>query len=191
METKHVFIGEYINKSPRERASILLRNYKDFKKYRERYKRNAVSLMAAMREYSLRPSDEDLGIRVQTTGGTSNITASKALERVCLEWCFEDMKVSKEMFPDPYELSLISTAVYEWDLMKKEYGILVRFIDIMKPQDRKIYLPYIRREKSVADLTHELCLEWESVRKRLYRIRKKLLKEVLPWFDEYNITVPA
>ena len=75
METKHIFIGDYIKKSPKERIYQLLDNYKDFGRYRETYKNNVVDLMVAMREYNLRPSDEDLGVRIQTTGGTANITA--------------------------------------------------------------------------------------------------------------------
>ena len=148
MEAKHIFIGDYIKKSPKERIYQLLDNYMDFSRYRETYKNNVVDLMVAMREYNLRPSDEDLGVRIQTTGGTSNITASKALERVSLEQCFEQMKVTKEMFPDPYELGLISTAIYEWDLMAKEHKILAGFIGLMKPDVRSLFLPYIRREKA-------------------------------------------
>lgn len=110
--------------------------------------------------------------RTEQTGGTSNITASKALERVSLEQCFEQMKVTKEMFPDPYELGLISTAIYEWDLMAKEHKILAGFIGLMKPDERSLFLPYIRREKRVADIAAELCLEWESANKKVYRIRK-------------------
>lgn len=191
METKHIFIGDYINKNPRERIYHLMDNYKDFGKYRESYKDNVVDLMVAMREYNIRPSDEDLGIRVQTSGGTSNITASKALERIALENCFEKMRVPKEMFPDPYELGLISTAVYEWDLMGKEYQILSGFIKLMKPDEKNLFLPYIKREKRVADIAAELCVEWESANKKVYRIRKALLKEVLPWFNEYKIITPA
>ncbi len=191
MEAKHIFIGDYIKKSPKERIYQLLDNYKDFGRYRETYKNNVVDLMVAMREYNLRPSDEDLGVRIQTTGGTSNITASKALERVSLEQCFEQMKITKEMFPDPYELGLISMAIYEWDLMAKEHKILTGFIGLMKPDERSLFLPYIRREKRVADIAAELCLEWESANKKVYRIRKALLKEVLPWFKEYIITDPS
>ncbi len=98
METKHIFIGDYINKNPRERIYHLMDNYKDFGKYRESYKDNVVDLMVAMREYNIRPSDEDLGIRVQTSGGTSNITASKALERIVLENCFVKMRVPNESY---------------------------------------------------------------------------------------------
>ena len=48
METKHIFIGDYINKSPKERIYHLLDNYKDFGKYRERYKDNVVDLMSGL-----------------------------------------------------------------------------------------------------------------------------------------------
>lgn len=186
-EDGKIFIGDYINKSPKERVYQLLDCYKDFWKYRENYKNTVVDLMMAMREYSNRPGDDDLGIRVQTMGGTSNITASRAIERIELERCFLRKKVDKAMFPDPYERELISTAVCEWDVMTKEFNILNGFMDLMKASDRSIFIPYINREKRVADIADELCLQWESANKKVYRIRKALLKEVLPCFKEYKI----
>lgn len=191
METKQMFIGEYINKNPRQRIAQLLDNYGDFRRYREHYKRNVVELMEAIREYNIRPSEEDLGVRVQTTGGTSNITASKAIERMALEECFENRKISKEMFEDPEELRLISTAVYEWDLMTREFKVLNTFVKQIKPKDRSIYLFYLKGEKGFEDIAKDLDIEYESARKRVYRIRKALIKEALPWFDEYKISVPA
>ena len=95
------------------------------------------------------------------------------------------------MFPDPYERTLISTAVYEWDLMKKEFGILSGFIDLMQYDERNIFVPYIQKEKGISDIATELNVEWDSANKKVYRIRKALVEEVLPWFDEYKLTVPA
>ena len=190
-EQKYTFIGNYVSKSASERLEQLIVSYKDFERDRGLYKERVIDLMVAMREYHIKPSEEDLGVRVQTTGGTSNITASKALERVTLEECFKSMKISKEMFPDPDEYRLISLAVYEWDLMGREFGILDQFIKGMKEKDRDILLPYMRKEKGPRDLAEELCLEYDSARKRVYRIRKALFNKVLPWMNEYTITVPA
>ena len=191
MESKHNFIGSYLDKSPKERIYHLLDHYRDFDQYRDNYKDTVINLMVAMSEYNNRSKREDLGIRVQTSKGTSDITAAKAIERVALEECFEQMRVTKELFPDPDELGLISTAVYEWDLMGKEFDILAGFINLMRPDERNLFLPYIRREKRVAEIADELRLEWESANKRVYRIRKALLENVLPWFNEYKITAPA
>ena len=52
MEAKHIFIGDYIKKSPKERIYQLLDNYKDFGRYRETYKNNVVDLMVAMRTWA-------------------------------------------------------------------------------------------------------------------------------------------
>ncbi len=191
MESKHNFIGSYLDKSPKERIYHLLDHYRDFDQYRDNYKDTVINLMVAMSEYNNRSKREDLGIRVQTSKGTSDITAAKAIERVALEECFEQMRVTKELFPNPDELGLISTAVYEWDLMGKEFDILAGFINLMRPDERNLFLPYIRREKRVAEIADELRLEWESANKRVYRIRKALLENVLPWFNEYKITAPA
>ena len=191
MKAKHLFIGEYIDKSPKDRIYQLLDNYRSFTRYLDSYKENVVNLMLAMREYYISPSEEELGVRVQTTRGTSDITASKAIDRVELEECFEKMRVTKELFPDPEELRLISTAVFEWNLMGKEYRILSGFIDMMQPDDRSIFVPYIKREKRVSEIAADQNVEWDSANKKVYRIRKALIEEVMPWFNEYKVSVPA
>ena len=191
MEPKQTFIGEYVNRSPKERLYRLMDLYKDFAAFLDDYKEFVIDLMVMMREYQLQPSDADLGVRVQTSGATSNIPASKAEDRMILEECFEKRKIMKSMFPDPEELTLISTAVYEWDLMESEYKVLKGYINLMKPTDKSIFLPYIKGEKRIADIAEELCLEPGSANTRLYRIRKGLVNKVLPWFKEYKVTVPA
>ena len=191
MEPKQTFIGEYVNRSPKERLYRLMDLYKDFASFLDDYKECVIDIMVVMREYQLQPSDADLGVRVQTSGGTSNITASKAEDRMLLEECFEQRKIIKSMFPDPEELTLISTAVYEWDLMESEFKVLRGYINLMKPKDKSIFLPYIKGEKRIADIAEELCLEPESAITKLYRIRKGLVSKVLPWFKEYKVNVPA
>ena len=132
MEAKQTFIGEYINKSPRERVFQLMDHYGEFESFRDKYKGCVVSLIVMMKEYNIRPGDDDLGVRVQTTSGTSHITESKAIERYTIEECFEKRKITKKMFPDPYERELISTAIFEYDLMEKEYRILEHFYECSK-----------------------------------------------------------
>ena len=191
MEAKQAFIGEYVNKAPRDRISLLMEHFGDFGSFRDNYRECVINLMVMMREYNIRPGDDGLGVRVQTTSGTSKITESKAMDRYEIEECFNKKKIKKKMFPDPYEHGLISTALFEYDLMEKEYRILEGFIKLMKPDERSLLIPYIKRETRVGDIASELCIEMESASKRVYRIRKALLQKVLPWFKEYKISVPA
>ena len=74
METKQAFIGEYVNKAPRDRISLLMEHFGDFEAFRDNYRECVINLMVMMREYNIRPGDDGLGVRVQTTSGTSKIT---------------------------------------------------------------------------------------------------------------------
>ena len=38
METKQAFIGEYVNKAPRDRISLLMEHFGDFEAFRDNYR---------------------------------------------------------------------------------------------------------------------------------------------------------
>ncbi len=185
------FIGEYLKKSPKKRIYELIGHFDDFDDYRERYKEYTVNLMVMMREHRERSAEADTWVKVQTFGDMSDQTFDAVSERLTLEQNFVNRKISRKMFPDLYEYRLVSTAAFEWNLMEKEYRILRSFVDLMKPSDRGLLIPYIRKEKEIADIAAELCVEHESANKKVYRIRKALLDNMLPWFKEYKIAVPA
>ena len=159
METKHIFIGNYVNRTAKDRIGFIIENYSDFEGYRHSYMENVINIMIAIREYERRKPDDELGICVQVSGHTSDITASRALERVSLQKCFEDMRIPEGTFSDDHEHELIATAIFEWDLMEREYRIFNSFLKTLDPVNRDIFKIYIRREKRVADLASDLQIE--------------------------------
>lgn len=133
-----------------------------------------------------RSSKRDIGICIQNTGKKASVVEAKVENKISVEECFDKSRISKEMYKDPEDLKLFSTAVKEWILLKKEYELLSGCIGMMKPEDRYIFLPYIKKEKSLDDLAGELFLEKASVSKRIYRIKKNLAGEILPWLKDYK-----
>lgn len=50
----------------------------------------------------------------------------------------------------------------------------------MDPRDQSIIKPYLMRQKTMEDLTEDMGIDYRSVIKRVYRIKKKLIKIVEP-----------
>jgi len=189
--TKQSIVGVYVGLPVKKRIAFLMEHYREFDRYRSAYKECVVSIMIAANSSKKNTSD-DLGVRVQTSGGNSDITYYQALERIAFDECFDRVNVTDEMFPDPYEYHLISTAVFEWDLMKKEFDELNSCIKfILEEHERELLLSYINKKTKLKDIANDRAIEVDSARKKMYRIRKKLLDGAAPWFNEYNIKIPA
>lgn len=92
----------------------------------------------------------------------------------------------KDLYADPSDLIIFSTAVKEWILLTREYEKLKNCIRMMKPEDKDLFLSYIKKEKTIDELSDELFLERGSVVKRLYRIRRGLMDQILPWLRDFK-----
>lgn len=136
-------------------------------------------------EYS-RKSKNDTGICIQNTGKKSSVVESIVENKISVEDCFDTNKISKDLYADPSDLILFSTAVKEWILLTREYEKLNNCIRMMKPEDKDLFLSYIKKEKTIDELSDELFLERGSVVKRLYRIRRGLMDQILPWLREFK-----
>lgn len=191
MMAKQQIVGVYAGLSVKKRIRFILEHYKDFESYRSSYKECIISIMIAINE-GRRNRDDDLGVRVQTSGGNSDTTYYKALERLSVDDCFRFLTVTRDMFPDPYEHNLISTAIFEWDLMKREYDELNSCMNfLLKENEKQMLLSFINKNKKLKDIAYDCSIELDSAKKKVYRIKRKLLDGATPWFKEYNIKIPA
>lgn len=191
MKAKQNVIGMYVGLSAKNRIDFLIKHYVDIERLREAYKDWVVDIMIDARTAN-RNRRDNLGVRVQTSNGISDITFCQATERILFDDCFKKLMVTEDMFPDPYEYELINLALFEWDLMKREYENLRHgFKLFLDEEETKIIDSYFKREKLLYDIADEYCIEPESANKRVYRIRKKLVSGVIPRFKEYNIKIPA
>jgi len=188
---KHEVIGLYVTLNGKNRIDFLINHYKDFDGYVSKYKDYIKETIIEILN-SYRNSSDELGVRVQSSGGNSDPVFREYLGRDSAEKCFSDRSLLDEMFSDPYEHELIELALYEWDRLQQEHNKLISTMKmVLEDKDQKLISSYFRREKNLYDLAEELCIEMESANKRVYLIRKKLVKSIEPWFDKYNLKASA
>lgn len=191
MDFKTSVIGTYVSLDAKQRVDFQIAHYRDFHRILDAYKEYVTGLMLDIREYE-RNADKNEGIPVQSIGALSDPTFREAIERILVNSCFDSYQLFDGMFEDPYEYELISLAMFEWELMKKEneeFNYFLRFI--LKPEDSELLQAYLSRRMRLKDIADKYDIEIESANKRIYRIRKKLVKRLTPHFYEYNIQLPA
>ena len=188
---KHDVIGLYVTLSGPKRIDFLISHYPDFDKYIASYKEYVKDTMLDILS-SNRSSATELGVRVQTSGGNQDTTFSLAEGRLAIDKCFDTVRASRKMFPDADDYELVSMGLYEWERLQREFSKLNATINmILNEEEQKIIKAYFRHDKRLHDLAQDLCIEMESANKRVYRIRKKLVNSIGPWFEENTIKASA
>lgn len=188
---KHDVIGLYVTLNGKNRIDFLIKHYTDFENYISTYREYLRDTMLDILSSSRKHSD-DLGVRVQGSRTNSDPTYNAALGLVAVEKCFINNEVIRELFFDPYDCELIELALYEWHRLQKEHRKLISSMKmILSQEELEILRSYFSKEKNLNDLANDYSIEVESANKKVYRIRKKLVKSIEPWFDKYTMKASA
>ena len=70
--------------------------------------------------------------------------------------------------------------------MRREYDRLKNRIRFLRTDEKSVFERYIRYQDRTAELSDELSITQESVRKKIYRIKKKLYAGFADSLDVYD-----
>ena len=107
MKAEQSIVGMYAGLKPRARIKFLIKHYKDFETYRADYRDSVVSIIMAFNEYN-RSNHDDLGVRVQSSGGNQDTTFNMVAEKMSVEEYFKYLEVDKDSFNDMRVLDLLN-----------------------------------------------------------------------------------
>lgn len=80
---------------------------------------------------------------------------------------------------DDYEKHLVDLSNIELNITEAEKKtIIINEIEKMKKEEREIFIKYYYEEKSIKEISKELKVTESKVKSKLFRIRKKLKKEL-------------
>ncbi len=170
--------------SPKERVDLIYVNYLQFKSIIEGCKSKLIYEIEAEKEYIHRKDLGDLGVRVQTTGHYSDRTCNQAIAKVILE-----DELGQEELSDGTLKGLEDSEEFIYKhrvlrMMQREYRCFDGQLHMLPIESQRIILPYLMHEKDYVQIADELGITVESVRKRVYRIRKELVMELADNFIE-------
>lgn len=176
---------EYYKKGAKERLDFIFDNYKNFDKVLDGQKETLIFLITCEREYNRHSQVGDIGIRVQTSEVFSDPTANDGIERYEIDKAISESKYSEEFFREIEDKEYILTKIWELKLMRLEYMQLCNKILNLDKEETYIMESYLKKRKSTYELAEEFSVEPESIKQRVYRIRKHLIKDMLNEMGQY------
>ena len=176
---------EYYKKGAKERLDFIFENYKNFDKVLDGQKETLIFLITCEREYNRHSQVGDIGIRVQTSEVFSDPTANDGIERYEIDKAISESNYSEELFREIEDKEYILTKIWELKLMRLEYMQLSNKILNLDEEETYIMESYLKKRKSTYELAEEFSVEPESIKQRVYRIRKHLIKDMLNEMGQY------
>ena len=175
MNTEQKLFGFYLGLSVRQRIQHLMKNYHYRERYVESYRNYIEGMIADIRAYESKPK-EDIGVRIVSSGTTSDITFRQAEEAIKINNAFTTGHIGESLIKDKEERQMATLAVTEWRAIRDDYASLNRALWMLNPEDHDLIMDYLNRKKSYYDIAEDLTIEYASARKKLQRIRGKVVR---------------
>lgn len=184
MRNRACVINEYPYCKAEKRIDIICTNYAVFERMINSFKCGLVQQICAEKAYNRKTRANSVGVRVSKYGSMHDITSRMAIEETMIRDYMDADVMEAELFEDTDNPREILNKIMALKQMRREYDFLTEQLACMRERDCKILKAYLMREKSVHDLAELLGIAEGSVVKRLYRLRKKLKEQIVPFFAE-------
>ena len=190
MDASNLIVGCFVGLKPRDRIDFLCRHYKDIDVFRDVYWENVISIIGYMRTIERNRHKEE-GMSRNSSGYISDSTAAAAFEKMMIEDFFDEKLHVTNIVTDADDQEIVSWAILEWNALKREYDMFVNQLKLLGKDDREIFSQYMLQKISTEDIAKKFCIEYESASKRIYRIKRKLVKRMLPLLKAYDFCLEA
>ena len=182
---RHSIVGNYYRLDPRKRINVILYHFEGFPSIIRNYEMELEDWILDARARARRESLGDLGVRIQNGRNdfspTENEYQEKSqVEEIVQRGCLDE---SSRRLSEHDELQ---RGLLEIRLMKREYERVRTLIGSLGKSDRTLFINYICRENRAADLSGKLMMQQASVRKKMYRMKKKLFEGYEDSFGIYS-----
>ena len=182
---KHSIVGKYYRLDPRKRINVILYHFEGFPSIIRNYEMELEDWILTARARARRESLGDLGVRIQNGRNDFSPTENEYIEKSQVEeivrrGCLDE---SSRRLSEHDELQ---RGLLEIRLMKREYEHVRTLIGSLGKSDRTLFVNYICRENRAADLSGKLMMQQASVRKKMYRMKKKLFEGYEDSFGIYS-----
>ncbi len=181
---KQETVGSYYKLAPKKRLDVIVNNFDSFPAMIRDYEMDIEEWLLARRSAARQESLGDLGVRVQSNN-TSSPTENATFEKMQVEGIIKTGKLDAFSYklPDHDE---IERALMEIRLMRREYDRMKNRIRLLRSDEKNVFERYIRWQDRTAELSDELSITQESVRKKIYRIKRKLYANFADNLDLYD-----
>lgn len=179
MNNKTRGIEAYESGNAAERICFLCEHYTVMEPMISNYRENLIDEILGQKAKNLCDNDEGLGVRIQVAFCMqTNPTGKVGERRAVVTKAIDQGYLTEEFFEGTDDRNELIYKVTCYHTANTGYKQFVKNLKEMDQKDRRVFLPYIKREKSISEIADELQIDYRSVIKRLARIKKKMEQNI-------------
>lgn len=180
MEFESISIDEYLDSDVEQRFDFLYENYAVLKAIIRDYREDIITDVIEMKTYNRRSENGELGVRVQVSIGISNPTMNKAINHLTIAKAVDEGYLDEDFFEDTDNPDVLVRRVTTYHRVNIDYQTFLSKLETLNPKEQKVMKEYLSGKKSVGDFSEEMGIDYQSVVRKIGRIKHKLIKRVEP-----------
>lgn len=182
----HSIVGTYYRLEPKERINFMYRNYSNFPAVMDKYESDLVDMIKDLLAAARRDALGDLGVRIQTGAMLKDPVGNIACEDDEIDRCLHDINYNGSIYEYINEPDEVLRGVVELGLMQWEYDKLCKGIKALQKKDYEVIFPFINQDCGLQELSVKLQYDPDTMKNKIYRIRKKLVTSISSSFIIYD-----
>ena len=170
---KQNIVGSYYRLAPGKRLDVIVLNFDNFPGIIKDYEQEMYEWIIANRAKARQDALGDLGVRIQSGKNNVSVVENSVEEKMLVEAIIKNGRLDASC-KDLYERDDIIRGLNEIKLMRHEYDRVKDRLRTIHSWDRDLYRKYITSPNRSILLSEELKMSEDTVRNKMYRIKKKL-----------------
>ena len=170
---KQNIVGSYYRLAPGKRLDVIVLNFDNFPGIIKDYEQEMYEWIIDNRAKARQDALGDLGVRIQSGKNNVSVVENSVEEKMLVEAIIKNGRLDASC-KDLYERDDIIRGLNKIKLMRHEYDRVKDRLRTIHSWDRDLYRKYITSPNRSILLSEELKMSEDTVRNKMYRIKKKL-----------------
>ncbi|MCR5585742.1 MAG: hypothetical protein K6F63_09965 [Lachnospiraceae bacterium] len=182
---KQDIVGTYYRLDPKKRLNTIVLNFDNFPGIIKDHEKEMYEWIIDNRAMARQDALGDLGVRIQSGRANGSVVEGSVSEKMLVEAIIKNCRLDASS-RDIYERDDIIRGLNEIWLMRDEYKWVKDKLSSIHSWERELYVKYITNPNRSTLLSEELKMSGDTVRNKMYRIKKKLYGNYTDSFQCYD-----
>ncbi len=183
MVAKASIIKNYAKADAAGKVDIICRNYSNFIGIVDGYTEGLCYMIENEKAYNRRRNHGDLGVRVQSSGAHSDITADTAISNVITREAIIACDFSGDVLEGVDRVEEFQSDAYTLKKMRADFELFNRQLCILGRNEQRIFKGYLSGEKDIGAIAEEEGIQYESAAQKVRRAKVKIKVQMVGFLE--------
>ena len=183
MVAKASIIENYVKADATGKVDIICKNYSNFIGIVDGYTEGLRYMIESEKAFNRKQNRGDLGVRVQTSGIHSDITADTAISNVITRDAVIACDFSGDVLEGVDRSEKYQRDAYTLRRMRADFELFNQQLSILGRNELRIFRGYLSGEKDIGEIAEEEGIQYESAAQKVRRAKVKIKLQMVGFLE--------